>query len=69
MNEGWEQDRGLAHVIAYSENAAEKRYVAGVLDDYAFLVDALIDAWYATGNRTVLRLGNRDWREHDCTLL
>ena len=29
MNEGWEQDRGLAHVIAYSENAAEKRYVAG----------------------------------------
>jgi uncharacterized protein YyaL (SSP411 family) len=51
LNEGWEQDRGLAHVIAYSENAAEKRYVAGVLDDYAFLVNALIDAWYTTGNR------------------
>jgi len=51
LNEGWEQDRGLAHVITYSENAAEKRYVAGVLDDYAFLVNALIDAWYTTGNR------------------
>src|SRR5580704_17479426 len=51
LNEGREQDRGLAHVIAYSENAAEKRYVAGVLDDYAFLVNALIDAWYTTGNR------------------
>jgi uncharacterized protein len=55
VNEGWEQDRGLAHVIAYSENAAEtltqKRYVAGVLDDYAFLVNALVDAWQATGER------------------
>jgi uncharacterized protein YyaL (SSP411 family) len=51
VNEGWEPARGLAHVIAYSENAAEKRYVAGVLDDYAFLVNALVDAWYATANR------------------
>ena len=51
LNEGWESGRGLAHVIAYSENAAEQRYVAGVLDDYAFLANALVDAWYATANR------------------
>ena len=51
LDEGWERNRGLAHVIAYSENAVEKRHVAGVLDDYAFLVNALVDAWLATGNR------------------
>ena len=51
LGEGWDPARGLAHVIAYSENSAEKRYVTGVLDDYAFLVNALIDAWYATGSR------------------
>src|SRR5271170_7495380 len=51
LNEGWERDRGLAHVIAYSEDAGERRYVAGVLDDYAFLLNALIDAWQATGSR------------------
>jgi len=51
LNESWEQDRGLAHVIAYSENAAEIRHVAGVLDDYAFLLHALLDAWEATGSR------------------
>jgi hypothetical protein len=51
LNEGWEQDRGLAHVIAYSEDAAQVRYVAGVLDDYAFLLHALLDAWAATGSR------------------
>ncbi len=51
LNEGWEQERGLAHVIAYSEDAGERRYVAGVLDDYAFLLHALLDAWEATGSR------------------
>ena len=51
LNEGWEQERGLAHVIAYSEDAGERRYVAGVLDDYAFLLHALLDAWSATGSR------------------
>src|SRR5271170_1777730 len=51
LNEGWEQERGLAHVIAYSEDAGERRFVAGVLDDYAFLLHALLDAWEATGSR------------------
>jgi len=50
ISEGWNPQRGLAHVIAYSETAGENRYVPGVLDDYAFLLHALIDAWFATGS-------------------
>jgi uncharacterized protein len=54
LNEGWDPERGLSHVIAYSEASSEglpdKRYVAGVLDDYAFLVHALLDGWEATGS-------------------
>ncbi len=55
LTEGWNPDRGLAHVIAYSETVAEIRYVPGVLDDYAFLLHALIDAWLATGSRQYYR--------------
>jgi hypothetical protein len=51
LDEGWNAERGLAHVIAYSEEGSDKRYVAGVLDDYAFLLHALVDAWEATGSR------------------
>jgi uncharacterized protein len=50
LHEGWNQQAGLSHVISYSEPGAQ-RHVAGVLDDYAFLVHALIDAWESTGNR------------------
>ena len=48
LHEGWTPETGLNHVIAYSDPGAH-RYVAGVLDDYAFLVHALLDAWEATG--------------------
>ncbi len=55
LSEGWDPKRGLAHVIAYSETTGGgqlvRRHVAGVLDDYAFLLHALIDAWSATGSR------------------
>ena len=55
MNEGWDAQIGLSHVIAYpgedESQDAGRRYVAGVLDDYAFLVHALLDAWEATGDR------------------
>ncbi|HEV2274523.1 MAG TPA: thioredoxin domain-containing protein [Acidobacteriaceae bacterium] len=50
---GWDPAKGLAHVIAYSGNAAPenggRRWVAGLLDDYAFLVHACLDGWLATG--------------------
>jgi uncharacterized protein YyaL (SSP411 family) len=50
LNEGWDKQLGLAHVIAYSDNQSARQRVAGVLDDYAFLIHACIDAWQATGD-------------------
>lgn len=44
----WDDDKGLAHVIAYGEGVEGKR-VAGTLEDYAFLGNAALDAWEATG--------------------
>ncbi len=46
---GWNTADGLAHVIAYADGHESRQRVAGVLDDYAFLVHACIDAWQATG--------------------
>ncbi|MGB6133771.1 MAG: thioredoxin domain-containing protein [Acidobacteriaceae bacterium] len=49
LSEGWDPASGLAHVIAYPDRAAASTRVAGVLDDYALLAHACIDAWQATG--------------------
>ncbi len=49
LAEGWSAKDGLAHVIAYAEGVAGKERIGGVLDDYAFTVDACIDAWETTG--------------------
>ena len=48
LREGWSAEAGLAHVIAYSDQQQARQRVAGVLDDYAFLVHACVDAWQAT---------------------
>jgi uncharacterized protein YyaL (SSP411 family) len=47
--EGWEPKSGLKHVIAYAAGVASRQQIAGVLDDYAFLIHACVDAWQATG--------------------
>ena len=44
----WDAAAGLAHVVAYGEGVAGAR-VAGVLEDYAFVANAALDAWEATG--------------------
>ena len=49
LHEGWDPATGLAHVIAYPDSGTPARRVAAVLDDYAFLIDACVDAWEATG--------------------
>jgi len=48
LAEGWSEARGLAHVISYSDSEV-KQPIAGVLEDYAFTIDACIDAWEGTG--------------------
>jgi hypothetical protein len=42
-------EAGLAHVVAYGEGVAPERAVPGVLDDYAFVANAALDAWEASG--------------------
>ncbi|GGH10334.1 thioredoxin domain-containing protein [Silvibacterium dinghuense] len=49
LNEAWNAEQGLSHVVAYPEGDA--RFVPGVLDDYAFFGLALVDAWESTGER------------------
>jgi len=42
-------DGSLLHVIAYSDPQAEHREVTGLLEDYAFVSNACLDAYEATG--------------------
>ena len=44
----WDVSAGMAHVVAYGEGVSARR-VAGVLEDYAFVANASLDAWEATG--------------------
>ncbi|HET6216611.1 MAG TPA: DUF255 domain-containing protein, partial [Acidobacteriaceae bacterium] len=48
LREGLDAERGLAHVIAYT-GSGETKWVAGMLDDYAFLIHACLDGWLASG--------------------
>jgi uncharacterized protein len=45
----WDAGSGLAHVVAYGEGVTPAKKVAGVLEDYAFVANAALDAWEATG--------------------
>ena len=63
LSEGWNAERGMKHVIAYSEAfsdaRAERREVSvavlGVLDDYAFAAIACLDAYEATADLSYFR--------------
>src|SRR5258708_15083704 len=50
LAEGWNAERGMKHVIAYSDPKVKERErpISGVLDDYAFAVIACLDAYEAT---------------------
>ena len=67
LSEGWTAERGMKHVIAYSEAFSDARAeprdaagvvlvpVPGVLDDYAFAVIACLDAYEATADLSYFR--------------
>jgi uncharacterized protein YyaL (SSP411 family) len=48
LAEAWDPHRGLLHVVAYSDPKAEKRAVPGMLDDYAQLANACLEAYEST---------------------
>src|ERR1700678_1110992 len=55
LSEGWNAERGMQHVIAYSDPKAARRDISGVLDDYAFTVIACLDAYEATADLSCFR--------------
>jgi uncharacterized protein YyaL (SSP411 family) len=69
LSTAWTPD-GLAHVVAYKE-ATSAPTVAGVLDDYAALANAALDAWETTSELhylTVARQLADTMLQHFCDL-
>jgi hypothetical protein len=50
LKDAWDEQRGLKHVIAYSDPNANHRETAGFVDDYAFVGLACLDAFEVTGD-------------------
>ena len=59
LADGWDARRGLAHVIAYADPKAERRWVAGLLEDYAFTALACLDAYEVTGAISYFRFAQQ----------
>jgi uncharacterized protein len=59
LAEGWSAEKGLLHVLTYSDAKAERRQIAGVLDDYAFTAVACLDAYEATADLSYFNFAKR----------
>ena len=59
LAEAWDPDQGLLHVVAYSDPKAAKRSVAGMLDDYAQLASACVDAYESTGDLAYFKFAQK----------
>ena len=59
LAEAWDAERGLSHVISYGDEKAEKRFVRGLLDDYAFTVLACLDAFEVTGDMSYFKFARQ----------
>ena len=59
LAEAWRPTQAkLLHVIAYSDAQAERREVAGLLDDYAFTALACLDAYEATADLSYFKFAH-----------
>jgi uncharacterized protein len=59
LAEAWQPERGLKHVVTYSDPDAQARDVAGLLDDYAFAVIACLDAYEHTADLSYFNFARR----------
>jgi uncharacterized protein len=59
LAEGWDPERGLLHVIAYSDPKSQRRNVPGMLEDYACTTVACLDAYEATGDLSYFNFARR----------
>jgi uncharacterized protein YyaL (SSP411 family) len=59
LSEAWDPRAGLRHVIAYSDPEAPQRQIAGLLDDYAFVAIACLDAYETTADLTYFNFARR----------
>jgi uncharacterized protein YyaL (SSP411 family) len=59
LAEAWNQQSGLKHVVAYSDQGAKHRDVPGLLDDYAFTTIACLDAYESTADLTYYTFARR----------
>ena len=59
LSDGWREPGSLLHVLAYSDASAERRDVEGVLDDYAFSVQACLDAYECTSDVSYFRFARK----------
>ena len=50
LDEGWDTQRGLVHVLSYADPSSHPTRVSGLLDDYAYTVLACLDAYEATAD-------------------
>jgi uncharacterized protein len=59
LSTSWNSEGGLQHIVAYSAPDAEHREVTGLLDDYANLVIACLDAYETTADLTYFNFARR----------
>ena len=59
LAEGWDAERGLLRVLAYSDANAVRREIPAVLDDYAFTVVACLDAYECTADLSYFNFATR----------
>jgi hypothetical protein len=59
LAEGWDHERGLKHVISYSDPDAQSRDLRGLLDDYACTAIACLDAYETTADLSYFNFARR----------